>query len=416
MYLAATALVIGATNLSLSIGPYSPESLRAFVEQEERDYIGPSGLCGPECVLTAVYAPQQLFPLTGLNDLPLDASIAVGTKNLDACLRGQPCIATSPPYAATVLAPITDSAYVVSGGSQGALIASRQKAALIADPISATVNFVLTSNQSRPNGGILQRFKGAYIPVVGIDFIGATPTNSSREAPLLTVDYARQYDGWVDFPTNPLNALATVNAVLGMFFLHANYLFEDSAPLLQGHYQDTTYYLGATSLLPLVMPIAALPVIGLPLARALDAPLRVLVEAGYDRTINPGQPSLAQYLYFPDPVKTFVDVVAAIPVGWDDAIGEVTGNPANRPFGTNPPSTFGVGGPPVYAGAVDPYDVPTVEPSVRGTGSPVGGPARSPGKPARGGASDGTKSETGAVTARSAAGVAGSLRQRTGSQ
>jgi hypothetical protein len=110
------------------------------------------------------------------------------------------------------------------------------------------------------------------------------------------------------------------------------------------------------------MPLALIPVIGMPLARALDAPLRVIIEAGYDRTINPGQPTPAKYSYFPDPVTTLINFAVAIPTGWDDAITSITGNPANRPFHTAPQPVYGVGGPPVYAGAVDPYG--PVDPSV----------------------------------------------------
>jgi hypothetical protein len=107
------------------------------------------------------------------------------------------------------------------------------------------------------------------------------------------------------------------------------------------------------------MPLAQLPLIGPSLAAALDPPLRVLIEAGYDRTINPGQPTPAKFLYMPNPIKTAVDFIVAIPTGWDDAIASVTGNPADRPFHTTPQPTYGVGGPPVYTGAVDPYGPPT---------------------------------------------------------
>jgi hypothetical protein len=102
------------------------------------------------------------------------------------------------------------------------------------------------------------------------------------------------------------------------------------------------------------MPLAQLPLIGPTLAAALDPPLRVLIEAAYDRTINPGQPTPAKFLYIPNPIKTAIDFIVAIPTGWDDAIAYVTGNPVNRPFHSAPQPTYGVGGPPVYTGAVDP--------------------------------------------------------------
>jgi len=88
-------------------------------------------------------------------------------------------------------------------------------------------------------------------------------------------------------------------------------------------------------------------------------PLRVLVETGYDRTINPGQPTPANLLYFPNPVATTKNFLVAIPTGWDNGIATITNDPANRPFHTEPQGTYGVGGPPVDTGAIDPYGDPT---------------------------------------------------------
>ncbi len=355
--LSATALFMCGTGQPLIIPPNTPDFISAFVNHNYSEYVAPSGLCtggDPGCTLIAVYTPEQLRPLIG--DLTLDESVAVGRGLLDGCLRGAACTSTSSPYEMTGSTSLTDTAYVVFGQSQSAVISSYEKSDLIAHPpTGTTVSFVLLSNENRPNGGILERFVGAYIPIFGITFNGATPTNSPEPTPLTTVDIAAQYDGWVDFPTNPLNPLADLNAVLGSIYLHGDVKEYSGAPQLQGYYQDTTYYLLPDKLLPLVIPLSHIPFIGLPLARALDPPLRVLVETGYDRTINPGQPTPAKYLYFPNPIKTLVDFVAAIPTGWDDAIVSITGNPADRPFHTAPQPVYGVGGPPVYAGAVDPY-------------------------------------------------------------
>jgi hypothetical protein len=198
-------------------------------------------------------------------------------------------------------------------------------------------------NPNRPNGGILERFHGLQIPVVGVTFNGATPTNSTDMA---TVDVSREYDGWSDFPTNPLNLLADINAVAGIYYLHGNY-FNVGEPQLQGQYGDTTYYLIPTAVLPILMPLQQVPLIGPPLALTLDPVLRILVEAGYDRTINPGQPTPAQWLYFPNPISTAFNVAIAAPTGLDNGIGSFTGN---RPFGTVVPGPYGVGGPPVNTG------------------------------------------------------------------
>jgi hypothetical protein len=357
--LSATALIMGGTGQPLIIPPDSTESLSAFLDHTNKDFIAPSGLCvggDPTCVLVAVYTPEQLGPLTGLHDMTLDQSVAVGRANLDNCIRGIACTVTSTPYASTGSQVLTDSAFVVFGESQSANISTYEKAYLIAHPpTGSTVSFDLTANPNRPNGGMIERFVGAYIPFLGITFNGATPTNSPQPSPLTTVDVARQYDGWPDVPTNPLNLLADLNALLGATLLHPYYRQIDAPPLLQGYYQDTTYYLEPTALLPLLMPLAQIPFVGIPLAKSLDPPLRVLVETGYDRTINPGQPTPANYWYFPDPIKTLINLTIAIPTGWDDAIAYATRNPANRPFGTAPQPTYGIGGPSVYTGAIDPY-------------------------------------------------------------
>lgn len=367
--LSATALVMSGTNQTLSIPPATPDFIRDFVDNEYRTYIAGTGLCGSgplDCTRVAVYGPEQLWPFTGLTDLTLDESVAAGAANLDACIRGIACMVTGPPYLDTDVSALTDTSYVVKGGSQSAIIGGVEKARLIADPVpGTTVSFVLTSSPNRPNGGLFARFPG--VSVLGITFNGATPTNSSRTAPLTTVDIARQYDGWDDFPTNPLNLLADVNALLGAAFLHSQPLFTDGPGLLQGYYQDTTYYLAPTNVLPLLVPLTWIPAIGMPLAKLLDAPLRVLVETGYDRVTNPGQPTAARWLYVPNPLKTVVNLAVAIPTGWDDAIAEITGNPDDRPFHTTPAPPYGVGGPPVYAGAVDPYGPVEPEPQPQPT-------------------------------------------------
>jgi len=348
---------MSGTGEILSVGPSTPEFIGNYLNRADEDFIAPSGFCDPApdgCTLVAVYTPNQLRPLTGLADMTADASVAAGLANLADCLSGNPCVVTLPPYTTTGLQQVPEQPAVVYGRSQSSSIASLMKAKMIEEQLAGGLDFVLDSNPNRPNGGLLARFPGAYIPILGISFTGATPTDSSRTDPLLTVDAARQYDFWTDFPVNPLNLLAVANAVLGGVYLHPLRVFSDGPAQLQGYYQDTTYLLGPTSLLPLVTPLAAIPVVGMPLALALDPPLRVLVETGYARTINPGQPTPARLL-FPNPLTTLADVALAIPTGWDDAISYITDDPANRPFHTSPQPVYGVGGPPVFAGAVDPY-------------------------------------------------------------
>lgn len=360
--LAATALYMGGTGHPLSIPQDSTSYIQAYVNWAYNDFVGPSGLCtggDPGCAQSTAYGPQQFWPITGLTNMTFDQSVPIGLANLNACLRGMACVVTDAPFTTTGTRVLTDTAYTVFGYSQSGAIASLQKSDLIAHPPAGAVSFVFVSNPNRPNGGVLERFVGAYIPLLDVTFNGATVTNSPQPTPLTTVDVVHQYDPVADFPTNPLNLLADLNALMGFYYEHP----EEGAgtPVLQGQFQDTTYYLIPTvsGELPLIRPLNLLPFLGPLLATVVDPPLRVLVEAGYDRSLNPGAPTPAKWLYVPNPIATTANFLAAIPTGWDNGIAHLTGDPANRPFGTAPQGPYGVGGPPVDAGAVDPYGPPT---------------------------------------------------------
>ena len=359
--LAATALYMGGTDHPLSVPQDTPAYIQTYVDWARNDFVGPSGLCvggDPGCSPVAVYTPEQFWPITGLGDIRFDESVATGLSNLAGCVRGAVCTVTDPPFTSTGPRQLTDTSFTVFGYSQSGAIASLIKSDLIAHPPApSSVSFVFVSNPNRPHGGILERFVGVQLPLLGVTFNGATVTNSPQPTPLTTVDVAHQYDPVSDFPLNPLNLIADLNTALGFLYEHP----EEGAgtPVLQGQFQDSTYYLIPTDILPLLRPVAALPAVGTLLAVVLDPPLRVLVETGYDRTINPGAPTPAKYLYFPNPIKAAADFLTAIPTGWDNGVAYLTANPANRPFHTTPPGPYGVGGPPVYAGAVDPYGPPT---------------------------------------------------------
>lgn len=359
--LTATALYMGGTGHPLTVPQDTTEYIAHYVDRADAVYVAPTGLCGPVCSPVAVYTPEQVRFNTGFWDLPVDQSVAIGLANLDACLRKKPCTVTDPPFTSSGTATLTDTSFVVYGYSQSATIAALEKYDLIAHPPpGTTVSFVLTANPNRPNGGFLERFVGAYIPLIGVDFNGATTTNSPEPHPVTTVDVANQYDLMADFPTNPLNLLADLNVLIGGLYNHPEPAYFASTDIrLQGQYQDTTYYLGPARTLPLLRPLELIPVVGSALAATLDPPLRVLIEAGYDRTINPGRPTPAKWLYVPNLLATTANLLEAIPVGWDNGIATLTGDPTNRPFHTTVPGPYGVGGPPVNSGAIDPYGDPT---------------------------------------------------------
>ncbi len=356
--LTATALYMGGTGHTLTIpGPDPPSYIDRYVTWAYDRFVGPSELCGPACTQAAIYTPAEFWPDTGWDSLRFDQSVALGLVNLEDCLRARPCAVTDPPFTSSAVRVLGEADFTVFGYSDSATIATIAKSNLIAHPPAGRVSFVLLSSGNRPNGGILERFVGVHLPILGVTFNGATVTNSPQPTPLTTVDIAYQYDLISDFPTNPLNLLADLNALIAFPDLHPE--FGGGTPLLQGQYQDSTYYLIPTEILPLVRPLTVVPYLGPLLAAVLDPPLRVLVEAGYDRTINPGAPTPAKWLYLPNPISTTLNFLKAIPTGWDNGIAYATGDPTNRPFGTTPPGPYGVGGPPVDAGAVDPYGPPT---------------------------------------------------------
>lgn len=171
---------------------------------------------------------------------------------------------------------------VIFGFSQGAVAASLYKATHTGN------TYVLVGNPSRPNGGVMQRFRGLTIPFVDVTFSGATPANGD-----FTVDVVRQYDGWADFPTYLWNPVAIANAFMGIVLVHGNTQLELTSEDLElaeqagsEYYQfdehsNTAYYVIKTYPVPLLMPFDWLPD---PILAALDAPLRWFIETAYNRT------------------------------------------------------------------------------------------------------------------------------------
>ncbi len=367
--LAATALIMGGTDHPLSspdddpvsfINPYMSNAVTGFINPAAA---APTGTGGDPIASVAalddryaVITPEKFFPIFGL--MTFDASVAAGLANLEGCVRGSadcdynravpavPGPPTDPPAAG--------DEFVVFGYSQSAVIASLLKQKLIDNPIEGPdvapshLFFFLLSNPMRPNGGFLSRGpKGLRIPILGVTFYGATPTNSCETGSCYeTVDVAAQYDGLGgDAAVGLTNVLAVVNAVMGYVLLHGNMQnasFDDA--LYQGSYGDTDYYLVPTPRLPILMPFEGL--IPSPILTALDAPLRAAIEGAYARDVNPGIVTKVGLLPFRHPVQAILNIIKAIPTGIDDAIAEATGDPTNRPLGTDPvTSPFGVGGP-----------------------------------------------------------------------
>ena len=251
-----------------------------------------------------------------------------------------------------------DKTPTIYGFDKGALIASNWKRWFNDnyDPeAGVTPKFVLTGNITRPNGGLSTRLDLFDASGLGKPYSVATPTTTTGSNGITTTDIAYQYDPWADMPTNLLNPFSLLNSLLA---IGNHYKYSDSADpkadsLYQGSFGDTDYYLTPSSTMPLLSPLNLIPFVGSTLVDMLDPVTRVLVESGYDRTKNPGDPTAANFFYVPDLGKLlFSSIPTAILTGLDNGF-EAVG--MGRVFGTTRPDTtsgaangaYGVGGPQV---------------------------------------------------------------------
>jgi hypothetical protein len=251
----------------------------------------------PQLQLSNVFAqftPEQFWPVTPqLGGLTFGQSVAQGVGLLDAGIKTQIGLGNN---------------VVVFGYSQSATIATDEIRALMAmgsgAPSSSQLSSVLVGDPNNPDGGLLERFTGFYIPFLDVAFNGATPPNS----PYPTAIYTAQYDGIADAPQYPLNVVSDLNAFLGYFLVHNTYptltaaQVANAVPLATspGYTGSTEYYMVMTQELPILQPIFAIPYAGLPLADIIQPDLRVIVDLGYG-DIGPGH----GYANVPTPASLF---------------------------------------------------------------------------------------------------------------
>ncbi|MGD9619764.1 MAG: PE-PPE domain-containing protein [Mycolicibacterium sp.] len=344
-----TALIMGGTGHPL-VGPKdTAEFVTSYLDNAVVHYLNPAST-GPVTNAVAVFTPEEFFPM---GRLTLDESVAEGHANLQRCLAaGMDCVFNDDPAVVSTVgpsaAPRIGDFFQVFGFSQSAMIASLAKLDLIGDYQTgdAAVPFMLVANPMRPNGGVLMRGKGLpTIPILGISFIGSSPTDSAMLADGAyanpTVDIARQYDGLGgDFPVRPLNLLALVNALLGYVVLHGETVevpFDEAQ--FQGSEGDTSYYLIETDVVPILQPLALL--LPAPILKAMDAPLRVIIEDAYDRDIGPGTPTPMSWWPTKDVFALAGNLIRSVPVAVDNLF---QGFGLSRPLGTEAPGPYGVGG------------------------------------------------------------------------
>ncbi|BBA86192.1 MULTISPECIES: PE family protein [Mycobacterium] len=301
-----TSLFLGPTGVPIPDESYVQAANNLFVRSSD--------------ILRPLYTPEELYPLTGVKSLTLNASVEEGLTILDNAIMAQ--------------LSIPGNSVTVFGYSQSAIIASLEMQKLAAlgpsAPTASQLNFVLVGNEMNPNGGMLARFPDLSLPSLGLTFYGATPSDTIYP----TAIYTLEYDGFADFPRYPLNFIADLNAVMGIPFVHVKYLDltaaqVDSAielPTSPGYSGVTSYYVIPTENLPLLEPLRAIPVIGNPLANLIQPDLKVIVNLGYG---DPNYGYSTSYADVRTPFGLFPDVspstiVDALAAGTQEGIQDFT--------------------------------------------------------------------------------------------
>ncbi|MEO8814234.1 MAG: PE-PPE domain-containing protein [Mycobacterium sp.] len=190
----------------------------------------------------------------------------------------------------------------VLGYSQSATIATLEMQNLVNNPGSLTpeqlsnLHVVLIGDPNNPIGGLLDRLQfpagigpdfssvPQHVPFVGIPLgIGPTPTG-----PFPTDIYTGEYDGFANFPQDPTNLLAVINALIGIGTVHGTYPTADNlADVMNlGSIDHTNFYM-IPEQLPILSPIYQLGDFGKVVGDALAPGLTQNIDWAYG---NPGDP------------------------------------------------------------------------------------------------------------------------------
>ncbi|MCV7315513.1 PE-PPE domain-containing protein [Mycolicibacillus parakoreensis] len=168
----------------------------------------------------------------------------------------------------------------------------------------ANLHVVLIGNPNDPLTGLLTRFQFPdgieafnpltsamqHLPFLNVPLgIGPTPTDV-----IPTDIYTAAYDGWANFPADPTNLPAVLNAIIGILTEHGTYpdLAADSAVELTT-IGETTFHMFPTAQLPLLWPIYQLGDVGEVLGAALQPGLALGINWGYG---NPGDLAASQVI------------------------------------------------------------------------------------------------------------------------
>ncbi|WP_167107652.1 PE-PPE domain-containing protein [Mycobacterium sp. DL592] len=216
--------------------------------------------------ITTVNYPAAIWPVTGVLDPTLGVSVAAGVANVETAVAG--------------LSVGALDSLVLIGTSQGAMVVQQVAADLNADlSVPSNTTFVLIAD---PNFGLFAHNGGTYVPI--FDYTPIT----LPETRFHTVVVINQYDGFADPITQPWNMLTVLNAVMGIYYVHAVAHTTDLSTVPAANITTTTNSLGGTTttyfvptnFLPLTMPLRQL---GVPkdIVDSIDAQLRPIIDQGY---------------------------------------------------------------------------------------------------------------------------------------
>lgn len=218
---------------------------------------------------------------------------------------------------------------IAFGYSSSANVMVREMRQLINQPDGPTatdrLEFMVIGNPNRPNGGIMQRFPGLYIPLLDIRLDGSTPVDT----PYQVTDISWEYDSSADFPNYPINLLADLNTLLAGILLHGNYFPADmNGPRA---FPDTTvgnitYVTLTPPHLPLLLPLYDIG-FPTPLLDLVEPALTVMVDWGYNRSISPGTPRTAQLIPRVNPCTAVHDLARAVVQGVEDFVNDIKTSP-----------------------------------------------------------------------------------------
>jgi len=330
----ATVVPAAAATQPLILGPSGvPIPREAYVDTVMHWYVvpnSPDGANPPQVVFT----PEGLYPITGVESLPLNTSVNQGLTILSDTL------ALLPDATPTTVFGYSQSAIIGSLLQAGYMPSnSPYPAPTIPASLKDVINFVFVGNEMNPNGGFLSRFPDLNLPSLGLPFYGATPENNYP-----TTNYTREYDGFADFPRYPLNFLADLNAGLGIVFVHTKYVPAADCRTFCLTQQEVTdaialpstsptqkYFFMPTENLPLLEPLRIIPLIGNPIADLIQPVLKVIVNLGYGdpahgftSATQPDANVLVPFGLFPDvsPLEVLNQLAAGVQQGVSDFVAD----------------------------------------------------------------------------------------------